>query len=551
MAESENKQPNITENGGNDVISELDVLSKKYGLTFDVQSRVQEPVISQRSTVSVPTNEKLLKPHNPPKNNTPAAIPRIVYDHNSLTPQLKIFYGNEELTGPEGRRVIYSEQEVETIAEKRKRNNAAQKSVKGSQGFGSQPYVRHVASSESAIQQDDGERFTRTYQNKKQTGETNKPVEISSEATTPKTSSRLVAANANSQQKAKHQHYELTAGEKVARFFKAFLPWRGDNGKEIARKLIMNISAIAILVCFGYFIDNYMQHQNKLNSDQNLGNMLIETPTKMDDDELAKQWAEIKAKYPDVDFPDGMNIKYAQLYATNQDLVGWLTVPGTNIDTPVVQSEYDKTKGPNEDNYYLRRNFHKEDDKYGNPFLDTYNTGSSLDQNNTIYGHNMTDGLSFAQLEKYYTIDGFKESPIIKYSTLYNDYYFKVYAVIITNGFHSGDNNYLFDYTVSNFSGEENFNDFIKALDERKLYDTGVDINSDDKLITLSTCSYEIKQNQMGRLAIVGRLVRPSESTEVDTSKAILNENVRYPQIWYDEHGIANPYKNADRWIPE
>ena len=55
----------------------------------------------------------------------------------------------------------------------------------------------------------------------------------------------------------------------------------------------------------------------------------------------------------------------------------------------------------------------------------------------------------------------------------------------------------------------------------------------------------------MGRLAVIARLVREGESISVDTSKAVLNENVRYPQIWYDEHNMRNPFAGAYQWIPE
>ena len=61
----------------------------------------------------------------------------------------------------------------------------------------------------------------------------------------------------------------------------------------------------------------------------------------------------------------------------------------------------------------------------------------------------------------------------------------------------------------------------------------------------------EIDKTDMGRLAVVGRLVRPGESISVDTAKAVVNENIRYPQIWYDEHNMSNPYANSYQWIPE
>ncbi len=545
MAQDDKQKKNNGTQDSNDVISDLEVLSKKYGLSFDASAYTGSSASDRYKPTETPASSSA-RPYTPPKNNTPAVIPQVVYDHKSTTPQLRVIYGNEP-TGPEGRRVVYSEQEGESIADKRKRVREAQKSKKGGQGFGSQPQVKHVASSSTALARDDEDKFARAYQDSKRTGATGSRTKSDSTVTSPKTSSRLVASQSEDKKTKKHQHYEPTAGEKVTSFFKAFLPWKGDSAKEVFRKIIMDISAIAVIICFGYFVDNYIQHKNKLDLDSSLGE--LQTDAQIDNEDAL--WAKIKAEFPDVVFPEGMNIKYAKHYAVNQDMIGWLKIDNTNIDTPITYCPDDRNKSPDEDNFYLYHNFYKTDDKYGHPFLDPYNSGKTLDKNNVIYGHNMKDGLSFAQLEKYYTLEGFKESPIIKYSTLFEDYYFKVYAVFVTNGYHSGDNGYLFDYTVPNFTGEKNFSAFIEAIDERKLYDTGVDINPNDKLITLSTCSYEIKQNQMGRLAVVGRLVRKGESTAVDTSKVTVNENIRYPQIWYDEHGISNPFKNATQWIPE
>lgn len=535
MAEFD-KDPSVTDDSANhDVISDLETLSKKYGIAFD-PDKYKVPSQNSQYTPHAPGTDPS-RIYNPPKNNHPARTPRIVYDAQDPSNSVKVIYEDAGAPqGPQGRRVIYQEEEPESIADKRRRNaaNAPQKTAKGSQGFGSQPYVRHVASSESAVKRDDAEAFTKAYEQKKTEPEAPQP-----EAETTLTgSSRSVAKG---EKKPVHQHYEETAGEKTAKFFKSFLPWKGDGAKEVIRKLIMDISAILVLICFGFFIDNYIQHQDQLKNQDSL--KVTESQTT---DELEAQWAAIKAKYPDVDFPEGMNIKFAELYAANQDMVGYLHIDNTNIDTPVVQNKGDIDSGA--EDFYLRHNFYKSSDKYGVAYLDAYNTGSSLDKNNTIYGHNMTDGLAFAQLEKYYTIDGFKESPVIQYSTLFKDYYFKVYAVIITNGYPSGDNGYLFNYIAAFFPTDENFEGFIEALDERKLYDTGVDINKDDKLITLSTCSYKINKTDMGRLAVIGRLVRDGESTAVDTSLAQENTNVRYPQIWYDEHKMTNPYANAYQW---
>ncbi len=531
-----------TPDNQNDVISDLESLSQKYGFQFN--GSAYKSSSAENTTPAGSQTQQSVRPET--KYSRPAGVPRIYYDESSAQ-TIKLIYDNDRPSGPEGRRVIYSEPETESIAEKRRRNRIAQKSEKGAVGFGSQPYVRHVASSDTAMSRDDGDKFTREYNEKKLSNTTSASASQQT-ANIPRTGPRLVASNPEAANKApRFQHYEPTAGEKAAKFFKTFIPWKGDPAKEVIRKIIMNVSAILVIFCFGYFVDNYIQHKEHIDKKNEMVEMQTETPS----DNLEARWEAIKLKYPDIEFPDGMNIKYAELYAKNQDLVGWLKVGNTNIDTPVVQHVEDREKDPAANDFYLKRDFYKQDNKYGNAYLDAFNTGSELDTNNIIYGHNMTDGLSFAQLEKYYTIDGFKESPIIQYSTLYHDYYFKVYAVFITNGYPSGDNGYLFDFTVTKFTGEENYKSFIEAIDERKLYDTGVGITPEDKLITLSTCSYEIKENQMGRLTVIGRLVRPGESTAVDFSHVKENPDPRYPQIWYDEHNMTNPYKNAFRWEPQ
>lgn len=519
---------------GEDVLSDLEALSKKYGLSFDAD-RYKTSAQNNRYTPHTPDSEQA-KNFTPPKNNRPARTPRIVYDGNSAS-GVKIVYEDfySRPQGPQGKRVVYQEAEEESIVEKRRRNAAMAQQRNNEELF--KPTASYsernpdadvristpVSPAEKA-EMDEMDKFLAD----------DSYFEISSEK------------DENATQKRVHQHYELTTGQKIANFFKAFIPWKGDSGKEIARKIVMDISAVVVIVCFGVFLNNYLEHQQQLNNQSDIEGLKV---SEAETDELDAQWAAIKAKYPDIDFPEGMNIKYAELYAANQDLVGWLHIDNTNIDTSVVHHPDDRNSS--DEDLYLHHNFYGAYDKYGNAYLDAYNSGAYLDKNNIIYGHNMTDGLAFAQLEKYYEIEGFQDSPIIKYSTLFEDYYFKVYAVIVTNGMPSGDNGYLFSYITAHFASDENFESFIEALDERKLYDTGVDINKDDVLITLSTCSYEIKSTQMGRLAIIGRLVREGESLDVDTSLAVYNENVRYPQIWYDEHNMTNPYKDAYRWEAE
>ena len=327
---------------------------------------------------------------------------------------------------------------------------------------------------------------------------------------------------------------ELT---KVQKILKVFLPWTGDPKKEIVRKIIMDVSFCVLLASSLYMTNYFIDMRNTVSMTKDFVDT-VNTDTPDNDDE----WAKIKEKYPDIVFPEGMMIKFADLYAQNQDMAGFLSIENTNISTPIVQKSDDT-----ENTYYLYRNFYKQDTKYGCPYLDYRNNLKPLDQNTVIYGHHMRDGLLFAQLEKYMTVDGYKESPIITFSTLYETYYFKVYTAIITAGNASQDNGYIFNYIVTNFLTDAIYQGYIDALNERALYTTGVGLTTSDKIITLSTCSYEYDG---ARLVVVGRLLREGESLDCDFSQIEVNENPRYPQKWYDVNGISNPFKDAENWDP-
>jgi|GEM_PF-1028850 len=312
--------------------------------------------------------------------------------------------------------------------------------------------------------------------------------------------------------------------------FRDNFPQKGDSTGEIIRKIIVLVSAVVLIGCLVYFAYTGIMAGRNSSTTSKLSEML-------NADEKA-DWAEIHQKYPNVDFPEGMQIKFASLYAQNQDLVGWVKIPGLDIDFPVMQTQ--------DDTFYLRHNFNKEYTVYGCPFLSHFDSIKDLEQNSTIYAHSMRrDDQMFTKLKAYRSVDGFKENPIIEFDTLYKDYYFKVYAVYISNGNAEDDNGYLFDYTWHVFPTKQNFVEYVNQINQRKLYSTGVDISTSDKLLTLSTCTYDFDD---ARLVVVGRLVRPGESKRVNTRHTKMNPNPRFPQAWYDAKGQTNPYANAPRW---
>ena len=84
----------------------------------------------------------------------------------------------------------------------------------------------------------------------------------------------------------------------------------------------------------------------------------------------------------------------AALAAENPDCVGWLTIPDTGIDYPVMHT-------PDTPEHYLRRDFYGNSASGGTPFLDGRNLAEAENQNLILYGHNMMDGSMFKPLISY------------------------------------------------------------------------------------------------------------------------------------------------------
>lgn len=93
----------------------------------------------------------------------------------------------------------------------------------------------------------------------------------------------------------------------------------------------------------------------------------------------------------------------------------------------------------------------------------------------------------------------------------------------------------MFSYqSFSNAANEGDFNLYIQSVLRRSLFNLPVDVQYGDKLLTLSTCTYEFSE---ARFVVVARKVREGESTEVDTASAVVNSNPLMPDVWYELYG--------------
>lgn len=317
-----------------------------------------------------------------------------------------------------------------------------------------------------------------------------------------------------------------TFNEIFSDFFAIFLPVKSDSSKEKIRKIIMDFSIVLIIACLIGFVQLFAERseQSSLGSVNN-----SDLTDRLSNNSYNESWNEILSDSASVILPEGMKPQFSYFYSSNNDMAGWIKIKNTNLDVQVVQGD--------DNEYYKNKDFYGNDNKSGCPYIDYKNEIIELDDNTIIYGQNSNNNLMFSVLEQYKTIEGYKKSPIIEFSTLYKSYTFKIFAVFIATDSPVSDNG--FSYTVTDFMSDNKFSEFINEAKSRSLINTDVSVQTDDKILTLVTPTREFDN---ARLVVMGRMVRENESPDVNVDGATLNTSPKYPQGWYDKKGESNPF---------
>ena len=183
-----------------------------------------------------------------------------------------------------------------------------------------------------------------------------------------------------------------------------------------------------------------------------------------------------------------------ELYAQNNELAGWLTVPGTGFGYPVMLSQ-------NEPYYYQHHTFEKKLDEIGIPFMGPYCTKDSM--NVLIHGHNMRDVSQFGYIWNYQYPEFQKKNPTIDFKTLTDENgSYEVMAVFFAPEYADGTQNVFWWYRYIGDMNKNQFDYFVQNAKALSLYDTGVTAEYGDKLITLETCA---SSKDSTRLVVVAR----------------------------------------------
>ena len=207
--------------------------------------------------------------------------------------------------------------------------------------------------------------------------------------------------------------------------------------------------------------------------------------------------------------------EYAAIYEKNNDLVGWINISALKIKYPVMQT-------PDRQDYYLRRDFYGNHNTSGCIYVREACDVFAPSDNVIVYGHAMKTGDMFGRLYYYQDKSYCEKHPYFTFDTLYEHHDYQIVAVFRT----SGTWGIGYPYHIFNdAANKEEFNKFIAdikgasfTLDKGKVdgtnlfygsvyYDSGIVPQYGDKLVTLSTCEYTLRDpgtnEKNGRLAIV------------------------------------------------
>ena len=252
----------------------------------------------------------------------------------------------------------------------------------------------------------------------------------------------------------------------------------------VVRGIIYSLTSVALIACICISAYNIIRWKAENDiSDQQIVELQAETTiTEVDPEPTpeAKEKGPVIANIPSTDpywelskLPL-IDVDLSSSLAKNQDVAGWIQVPGTNINYPFVHTD--------NNDYYLKHSLNRTWSSAGWVFLDASNNINLTDQNQIIYAHGRLDGSMFGSLTTVLTGDWQNDtkSHVVKISTLKENslwQVFSVYRIPVTS-----------DYLTTSFESDSDFDNFLQMISARSAYDFKTTAHSTDKIITLSTC---------------------------------------------------------------
>ena len=175
---------------------------------------------------------------------------------------------------------------------------------------------------------------------------------------------------------------------------------------------LMIVFAVTFLVSAGILVKRAIDDRTQNRQNDHLAGLVQQVPVKrppISSDGPSDTYEEPLSAFVEIPHPvTGETIKvlreYAPVFQLNPDMVGWISLPETKLNYPVVQT----TEEPD---YYLKRDFYKNSSRYGTVYAHAWADLNTPSDNVTLYGHNMNDGSMFAALHEYESKEFYDANP--------------------------------------------------------------------------------------------------------------------------------------------
>lgn len=257
----------------------------------------------------------------------------------------------------------------------------------------------------------------------------------------------------------------------------------------LAIVLLVLVFAVSAVLVGNYIVESREQAEKNAALSALKDSVKETAPQTTDPVETTPEGTFSEAEFRD---ENGMLMEYSEIYAKNNDLVGWIRIDGTKLDYPVMQT-------PDRPNYYIDHDFDGKDSAWGAIYAREECDIFEPSDNITLYGHNMRDGSMFAPLNDYVYKETWENNPLIFFDTLYEYHVYKIFAVFKTEATIGRGFKY---HNVIDAGSKEEFDQFIATAKDLAFYDTGITPQYGDKVICLSTCEYTLNNGRLVMAAV-------------------------------------------------
>lgn len=278
-----------------------------------------------------------------------------------------------------------------------------------------------------------------------------------------------------------------------------FFLWRDMRRKII--NMIIAISAFVIIICVSTIMSSKLQLNDENVVMQGIQDSFISAkdeslPSEPQTEIAENNITQTKATQTQKNFEYYRNLQvdFKGLQKLNPDVYAWITIPGTCVDYPILQSA--------EDNFYLRKDIYGVDGLYGSIYSNgSVNSTDFTDFNTILYGHNREDNVMFASLHRFDEKDFFEKTDRIFVYTPSETLEYRIYACVKHNDYYLP---FLYDFSTN--AGRMQYISMLQNLEESPVNHLreGMEVGVEDKLITLSTCM-DVNVN---RFLVVGVLIQ-------------------------------------------